>query len=686
MCTNPQKLQTDCLLLLLQLKLPKLNRTYTWDINVPINVGVEMSFPRGGLTQVNSDVCLDSVTYTIKGFVRLRDVHIGNFCRNGTISKVKIQGKTLLTNPHKWSLCSLSIAELCIVEAVLLKPGSPVYFMTPNWPQGFPDDELMSWKFTFPDDFKANVTLENYTYPQCVKRTVDVYFGPPVMGKMKKLWKNAVVSVQNCEVDKTKNEVLTLRFKAELLSNRYEFDMENVSVTFKQKSDIGSEQPCICSSPDSSKCNSELQLKPGEQANITFHTNCNSVKDIKVEATKNISCTELEMCQVKNMSLSLPSALANLPVDQQIFKWVLNAPHGTTIELVSNRLKLKQSLPGRTCTTNVMYHISTFCKDHSNSIVGTFCPSGAIEKIQMIDSVELEVRTSSGWKIGDLDISLSFVPAITENYIFYVVSDDSPVYLLTPNGELGMPHQGTASWNIVVPADHKAELTFVSSSMPECEIGHTSVTIIEQMEHTDTSTWRETDTLPTNPVNLLGTFWVNVSNCVPERGRHSFLLIFNTLADITQIIIIVAAVIGGLALLTIIFVVVCCVKRRKRRQHQTPVGIYNPGVNANVPGRRWKFGKGRKDNDSHIYAVIDENQIYGPRFNTLRMDSIPEVDVYQPFTGPMGDIAPTPPARRSRPGPEDSFSFPLTCTHRNIETGVGYSAPRACSTILYDHG
>uniref|UniRef100_A0A4W3I9J0 CUB domain-containing protein n=1 Tax=Callorhinchus milii TaxID=7868 RepID=A0A4W3I9J0_CALMI len=606
---------------LLPPELPKLNRTYTWDINVPINVGVEMSFPRGGLTQVNSDVCLDSVTYTIKGFVRLRDVHIGNFCRNGTISKVKIQGKTLLTNPHKWSLCSLSIAELCIVEAVLLKPGSPVYFMTPNWPQGFPDDELMSWKFTFPDDFKANVTLENYTYPQCVKRTVDVYFGPPVMGKMKKLWKNAVVSVQNCEVDKTKNEVLTLRFKAELLSNA------------PDRMPMGREWGGIYTS--NFRNNICLEITYVWFRLFTYYF----LFDFKILTLVFKSINFLIHFYLSQLS-GTPSQNHSdfLRLSPSPLSKCISRPASL---LVSNRLKLKQSLPGRTCTTNVMYHISTFCKDHSNSIVGTFCPSGAIEKIQMIDSVELEVRTSSGWKIGDLDISLSFVPAITENYIFYVVSDDSPVYLLTPNGELGMPHQGTASWNIVVPADHKAELTFVSSSMPECEIGHTSVTIIEQMEHTDTSTWRETDTLPTNPVNLLGTFWVNVSNCVPERGR--FKILFKVV-----IIIIVAAVIGGLALLTIIFVVV------KRRQHQTPVGIYNPGVNANVPGRRWKFGKGRKDNDSHIYAVIDENQIYGPRFNTLRMDSIPEVDVYQPFTGPMGDIAPTPPARRSRPGPEDS--------------------------------
>lgn len=58
-----------------------------------------------------------------------------------------------------------------------------------------------------------------------------------------------------------------------------------------------------------------------------------------------------------------------------------------------------------------------------------------------------------------------------------------------------------------------------------------------------------------------------------------------------------------------------------------------------------KFQKRRKDNDSHVYAVIDDTMVYGHLLQDSGGSFIqPEVDTYRPFQGPMGDCPPSPPS------------------------------------------
>ncbi|XP_067853792.1 CUB domain-containing protein 1-like [Heptranchias perlo] len=659
-------------------KLPNLNSTYIWNINVPYNVGVQLRFFRNGLQQIDSDNCPDSVTYTIKGTVRSKDVHVGTFCRNGTISNLKIQGKTQIALQAPWTetiddagfeLSFMPPIKKFSVVDVVLQPESPVYFMSANWPLGFPNDELMTWQFFIPSKYHANVTIENFTLPKCVKREAGMYYGPSLLGKKaNKFHTRFMLTLQNCDMDRSNPTRLTLRFKVELFTNygeRLEIEIkkeDGVSVKFKQKLKKPSTPFCICKFPVLSDCTSELQLEPGDRLNVSFHIDCNRTQDIVAEATKNVSCEDLEMCSVRNMGLTLPAVLSTLPVPQQTFKWVLDSPPEMTIELVSKRLKLQQLLPGQSCSGNLMYNMSTFCKDGARSVVGLFCPNGAMEKIQTADNVLLELKTSDAWNSSDLDISLSFIPRVTEDYIMNVIPNiDSPLYLLTPNWGPGMPNKLTASWDISVPPDHVAELTFMNQSMPHCEHGHVVIGVVEQQEDSDLMSFRETDSLPQTPITLAHNFWVNVSNCEPSSGHLN--LMFHVLVkeyeDITGTIIIAAAA-GGLALLIVLAVVVCCVKKRKRQRRQPALGIYNPGVNTHIPGRRRKFGKGRQDNESHIYAVIDEDRVYADHFNKSQMLSIPEVDVYRPFNGPMGTLPPTlPPPRSATPKDVSPEAVPM---------------------------
>eukprot|EP00061_Rhincodon_typus_P008502 g31167.t1 len=96
---------------------------------------------------------------------------------------------------------------------------------------------------------------------------------------------------------------------------------------------------------------------------------------------------------------------------------------------------------------------------------------------------------------------------------------NSLVYLLSPNWGPGMPNKLTASWNISVPPDHVAELTFVEQSIPKCEHGHVTIVIIEQITDGTHLSYRESDTIPQSLPELYHRFWLNVSNCETSSGR-----------------------------------------------------------------------------------------------------------------------------------------------------------------------
>lgn len=73
------------------------------------------------------------------------------------------------------------------------------------------------------------------------------------------------------------------------------------------------------------------------------------------------------------------------------------------------------------------------------------------------------------------------------------------------------------------------------------------------------------------------------------------------------------------------------------------VGVYNANVNTQMPGRKGLFRKGRQNNESHVYAVIDDAVVYGHLLKESNGSVAPEVDVYRPFDGPIGSLPPSPP-------------------------------------------
>lgn len=113
------------------------------------------------------------------------------------------------------------------------------------------------------------------------------------------------------------------------------------------------------------------------------------------------------------------------------------------------------------------------------------------------------------------------------------------------------------------------------------------------------------------------------------------------------------------------------------------VGIYNGNINTQIPMQPKKFPNAQKDNDAHVYAVIDDTMVYGHLLQDSNGSFVqPEVDTYRPFQGPTEDCPPSflipyskvptvkLTAEESSPGfPLETDSEPYTFSHPSKRNG-----------------
>lgn len=99
----------------------------------------------------------------------------------------------------------------------------------------------------------------------------------------------------------------------------------------------------------------------------------------------------------------------------------------------------------------------------------------------------------------------------------------SKVYLRTPNWERGMPPLTSVSWNISVPRDQVACLTFMKERTDlVCQTGRAFMIIQEQGNKAE-DVFSLEEVLP-KPGSYHRNFWVNISNCSPASGKQLDLL------------------------------------------------------------------------------------------------------------------------------------------------------------------
>lgn len=126
------------------------------------------------------------------------------------------------------------------------------------------------------------------------------------------------------------------------------------------------------------------------------------------------------------------------------------------------------------------------------------------------------------------------LPFPLEEGIFTVTPDTkNKVYLRTPNWDHGLPALSSVSWNISVPSNQVACLTFFKErSGVVCQSGRAFMIIQEHRTRAEEIFSLEEEVLP-KPSFHRHSFWVNISNCSPMNGRQLDLLFWVTVTPRT---------------------------------------------------------------------------------------------------------------------------------------------------------
>ncbi|KAM9164432.1 CUB domain-containing protein 1 [Pangshura tecta] len=684
--------------------LPRLNRTYIWDVKANKKVGLELKFSTPWLRQIGpTDTCPDLITYSISSCIDTTRVSIGTFCRNGSVSRVKVQGGVVMSLQLPWNsdLTSSgfnianrsSIKRLCIIESTF-KGETSATLMSANYPLGFPEDELMTWQFVVPSNLRSSVIFRNYSLSNCERKEERVEYYVPSLYSSPEVFKlsdnqpanipgNFNLSLQGCDHDDQNPGILRLLFQIVVQHPQNEENVtylidlrkeRDISVTIQPKSPhsgrpLQFEPEClICK--DLRTCERNVTLTSGNMYEIFFQ--CYDLERLRITAEKTIACWDLRICQRKIYDLTVPRAISQLPVQLDKFTWKLLAPEDINVEIISPSLKLQQHIQDQRCNKSYSYDIVSTTQGKKLNL-GIFCPGGSIEKIQMRDNITISLRTfGRGFLNASLnqDLKMSFVPFIKEECIFTVTPDPkAQVYLQTPNWFEGLPPYVSVSWNITVPSKQVARLAFLKERMDiTCETGRAYVNIKEQKPKAEETVRREDELLP-EPLHLYHHFWVNISNCKPVNKKQLSLQFWVTfVSQKTDLSLIIAVVVGVAGALSIIGIIICCTRKKKKESQNPNVGTYNANINTQMPGRHGLFKKRRQDNDSHVYAVIDDAMVYGDLLKESNGSVNPEVDVYRPFDGPMGDTPPTPPPISFKKATKISNSEELPfCPERDSE-------------------
>ncbi|NXS51712.1 CDCP1 protein, partial [Brachypteracias leptosomus] len=696
--------------------LPRLNSTFTWDVRASTKAGLELKFSSPWLRQVEpGETCPDGVSYNINSCIDKATVDIGTFCRNGSVARVKLLGGVVMALRLPWDsplatsgfhiANRASIKRLCVIESIF-KGESSITLMSPNYPLGFPEDELMTWEFVVPSNMRASVFFHNYSLSNCERKEERVEYhipGSPSNPEVFQLGDSQPanipgsfnLSLQGCDQDAQNPGVLRLLFQVivqhpqvdENVTYLVDLSKEwNMTVTIHLEGWPGhtpllAEPMClICKDPRS--CDRALTLASGTVHRISFL--CKDLSRLRVTAEKAISCVDFRWCQRKVYALVVPKAITQLPIRLHKFIWKLLAPDLLNIEIMAPSLKLQQHIPEQRCNTSYSYSIVS-ATPAAELNVGVFCPGGAIEKIQMRNNITISLRTFGKGFLNDSgqqDLKMSFVPHIKDECTFTVSpAPRSKVYLQTPNWPYGLPPYISISWYVAVPSGQEALLRFSRERMGlACETGRAYLSLKEEAPRAEETVRREDEALP-RPRTLHHPFWLNISNCKPLEKTQLTLHFWVTLADKGTDLGVILAVVAGAGVLVAIGATVCCVKKKKKKKTQSPmVGVYNTQVNTQPPGPRGLFPKGRKANESHVYAVIDDAMVYGHLLKESNGSLTPEVDVYRPFEGPVGTLPPSPPPfsfrkdiKRSStteeppPGGEDTDQDTYTFAHQKSE-------------------
>lgn len=94
----------------------------------------------------------------------------------------------------------------------------------------------------------------------------------------------------------------------------------------------------------------------------------------------------------------------------------------------------------------------------------------------------------------------------------------APTQLATPNWPKGMTPSSTVSWIVTLPSQYQAQLQFVNVSQPKCHKRHTGIKV-QMLGYEEEMMSRRGDEQIEEKLLVPHSFYLNMSNCVPETGH-----------------------------------------------------------------------------------------------------------------------------------------------------------------------
>uniref|UniRef100_A0A671W3X9 CUB domain containing protein 1a n=1 Tax=Sparus aurata TaxID=8175 RepID=A0A671W3X9_SPAAU len=615
-------------------------RRFTWNLKASALKAFKIDFTSVGLRQINaSERCPDRHSYTIHALQSSGDVAVGTYCRTGPISSAQIlnRGSFAVEVPAGQKLQNgqfhVSVGEeiksLAKITLTLPKGTSSAELLSPNYPGSFPDDDVMEWYFQVPDKQKATVELLNLTQPLCRKKDTEVVYqsrGGPSSGlrltdTQPQREGNFTLTLRNCEMDRSRagSPGLSLNLRVSTSSK-----MEGLSLHIEKRR-------------SASDC--ELRVNSASRERITVTSNSELTfqdclpEDLQVTATRVIECRQLKDCSKTPVRLSVPLLPPCLPAPLSSVTWTLRPPEHSTVELTSPAGNLKQCLPGQRCNDSFIIKMT----EDDGTTVGRFCPHGVIQKVQIHTNVSVSVSGTLGGKAPPV-LYARMKGEITERYIFSVSPKrDAPALLASPGWPEGMKSYSTVSWIVTVPQKMEARLMFANLSQPKCGNRHTNIRV-QRVGRLEEDYSRREDEMPEEEITVSESFYLNMSNCMPERGEFSVITKITLQKSISKRTFRRVKRLDVGRMFRRITRASSLRKKKKKLSHQ--VSIYNPNGTSFLPGQNG-FPETREDNDEHEYASIEDTLVYTHLLRKGKEIGVyGDFDTYQPFTGRMDSQKP----------------------------------------------
>lgn len=688
---------------------PDFNRTFTWDLKVVPTRAFQLDFPEMGMRQIpNGEICPDEHTYSIVTYLRTGPATIATFCKGGTVTTIlaRYKGRVSLQVPGDRKLDPVDLklnvgpetSMVAIVKVNLPRGVSSTDFITANYPGRFPDNQQMQWDFAVPGMHNYTMHFQNHTAPECLAEEVEVEYQKD-NEKVTKLTlmdpqpKHAQgdfsMVLRNCETNTTL-EGLTLNYRVSVMRSGHPVlcavDLTEHQGVSLQIEKVGSDPYCEMSI--NSQVKEKISVAAGTKANLSF-LDCPN-EDVRLTASKVIGCLDMATCSATQ--LTVPKLDSCLPMSLHSFTWHLKIPEDRTVDLMSPTGSLRQSLPGQDCAQSVSLHVA----EGDGFSVGDFCFTGMIQKIQVHANVSVTVSDFSQTKEPFLNVSFS--QEIPETIIYRISPEaSSPTLLATPNWPLGMRPSSTVSWLVTVPSQYEALVQLPNVSQPRCRDRHTDITVKMLGDEEELISRRE-DEAPVDMLTVPRSFYLNMSNCIPERGVFAAMTKI-VLQKKSNLLAILLGVAGGVLLLLILLAVACFVIRKNKKDKLAKDSSIYIGKGNIFRPNDGHFSKTRSDNESHVYASIDEAMTYGHLLgDSSYADSMPnrfnggQVDTYNTFTGPTSSGLPEIQEPDNEPelevfktflDPSESFHPPRPRTPIDRQDSLGFQDRRMLDNQLF---